>query len=141
MTHTTALDNNLSSQQQITPYSADFPSLSSTDSDFELTLTLIIITDLLSVPRTRIDSVLFWIVKCEISVVYIVYTCKESKIKLHQSTAASTWWCGPQPRLSWVKMAVGFPEGPSYLGQSPHTNHFFTVKPPERPQKGSTQPL
>ena len=37
-------------------YSADFPSLSSTNSDFELTLTLIINTDLLSVPTTRMDS-------------------------------------------------------------------------------------
>ena len=46
-------------QQQITPHSADFPSLSSTNSDFELTLTLIIIADFLSVPKTRIDSDLF----------------------------------------------------------------------------------
>ena len=37
-------------------YSEDFPSLSSTNSDFELTLTLIINADLLSVPRTRSDS-------------------------------------------------------------------------------------
>ena len=94
------LDNNLSSQQQITPYSVDFPSLSSTNSDLKLTLTLIIITDLLSVLKTRIDSDLFWIVKCEISVVYIVCTCKASKIGLHQSTATSTWWCGPRP--VWV---------------------------------------
>ena len=49
--HIAALDNNLSLQQQITPYSADFLSLSSTNSDFELTLTLIIITDFLSVPK------------------------------------------------------------------------------------------
>ena len=77
----TALDNNLSSQQQITPYSADFPSLSSTNSDFELTLTLIIIMDLLSVPKTRTDSDLFWIVKCKISVVYIVYTVHVKRAK------------------------------------------------------------
>ena len=38
---------------------------------------------------------------------------------LHQLTAASTWWCGPRPRLGWVEMAVGLPEGPSYLGHSP----------------------
>ena len=38
---------------------------------------------------------------------------------LHQSTTASTWWCGPQPRLGWVEMAVGLPEGPSYPGHSP----------------------
>ena len=37
-------------------YSADFPSLSSTNSDFELTLTLIIITNFLSVPKPRIYS-------------------------------------------------------------------------------------
>ena len=51
-----ALANNLLSQQQITQYIADFPSLSSTISDFELTLTLIINADLLSVHKTRIDS-------------------------------------------------------------------------------------
>ena len=38
---------------------------------------------------------------------------------LHQSTAASTWWCGPRPRLDWVEMVVGLPEGPSYAGHSP----------------------
>ena len=35
---------------------------------------------------------------------------------LHQSTAASTWWCGPRPRLGLVEMVVGLPEGPSYPG-------------------------
>ena len=38
---------------------------------------------------------------------------------LHHSTAASTWWCGPRPCLGWVEMAVGLPEGPSYLGHCP----------------------
>ena len=38
---------------------------------------------------------------------------------LHQSTAASTWWCGPRPRLGWVEMAVGLSEDPSYPGHSP----------------------
>ena len=38
---------------------------------------------------------------------------------LHQSTAASTWWRGPRPRLGWIEMAVGLSEGPSYPGQSP----------------------
>ena len=38
---------------------------------------------------------------------------------LHQSTAVSTWWCGPRPRLGWVEIAVGLPEGPSYPGHSP----------------------
>ena len=42
-----------------------------------------------------------------------------TNLQLHQSTAASTWWCGPRPRLGWVKMAVGLPEGPSYPGHSP----------------------
>ena len=32
---------------------------------------------------------------------------------LQRSTAASTWWCCPRPRLGWVEMAVGCPEGPS----------------------------
>ena len=32
-------------------------------------------------------------------------------------------------------MAVGLPEGLSYPGHSPHTNHFFAVQPSERPQK------
>ena len=41
------------------------------------------------------------------------------KLVPHQSTAASTWWCGPRPRLGWVEMAVGLPEGPSYPGHSP----------------------
>ena len=45
-------------------------------------------------------------------------------IVLHQSTAASTWWCGPRPRLGWVEMAVGLPEGPSYPGHSPF---FFSL--------------
>ena len=43
---------------------------------------------------------------------------------LHRSKAASTWWCGSRPRLGWVKMAVGFPEGLSYPGHYPHANLF-----------------
>ena len=43
---------------------------------------------------------------------------------LHQSTAASTWWCVPLPRLGWVEMAVGLPEGPSYPN---HSLHFFAM--------------
>ena len=38
---------------------------------------------------------------------------------LHQSTAASTWWCSPRPRLGWAEMAVGLPESLSYPGHSP----------------------
>ena len=34
-------------------------------------------------------------------------------------------------------MAVGLPEGPSYPGYSPHTNHSFAVQPPDQPKKGS----
>ena len=48
--------------------------------------------------------------KCEISITYTVYTCKASKIELHQSIAASTWWCSPLPCLGWIKMTVGLPE-------------------------------
>ena len=55
--------------------------------------------------------------------------------EMHQSTAASPWWCGPQTHLGWVEMAVGLPEGFSYPGHSPQT------MPPEQPQKGSTQLL
>ena len=38
--------------------------------------------------------------------------------RLHQTTAASRW-CGLRPRLGWVKIVVGLPEGPSYPGHSP----------------------
>ena len=44
---------------------------------------------------------------------------------LYQSTAASTLWCGPRPRLGWVEMPVGLSEGPSTPGHFPHTNLFF----------------
>ena len=44
--------------------------------------------------------------------------------KLHQSTATSTWWCGPPTRLGWVKMAVELPEGPSYPGHSPSFSRY-----------------
>ena len=63
---------------------------------------------------------------------------KATSTALHQSTAASTWWCGPRPRLGWVEMAVGLPKGPSYPGHSPTS---FAMLPPERPQEGSTQHL
>ena len=54
-----------------------------------------------------------------------VGTGAEANIR-HQSTAASTWWCGPRPRLGWVEMAVGLPEGPSYPVHSPS---FFAMLP------------
>ena len=66
-------------------------------------------------------------------------TTDATPLALHQPTAASTWWCGPRPRLGWVEMAVGLPEGPSYPGHSP--TFFFAMLPPERPQEGSTQHL
>ena len=46
---------------------------------------------------------------------------------LHQPTAASTWWCGPRPRLGWVKMVIGLPESPGYRGHSPS---FFCYAAP-----------
>ena len=49
-------------------------------------------------------------------------SCKRNDTKRHQlyqSTAASTWWCGPRPRLGWVEMSVGLPEGPRYPRHSP----------------------
>ena len=59
-----------------------------------------------------------------------VDTGAEANIR-HQSTAASTWWCGPRPRLGWVEVAVGLPEGPSYPVHSPS---FFAMLPSDRPQ-------
>ena len=50
-----------------------------------------------------------------------------SKFVLHQSTAASTWWFGPRPRLGWVEMAVGLPESPSYPW---HSSSFFRYAAP-----------
>ena len=47
--------------------------------------------------------------KCEISVVYVVCKCKASKIELYQSTAASTWWCGPRPVWVGSKWLLAFP--------------------------------
>ena len=47
------------------------------------------------------------------------YSSSYEKVVLHQLTAASTWWCGPQLRLGWVEMAVCLPEGPSYPEHSP----------------------
>ena len=43
---------------------------------------------------------------------------------LHQSTAASTWWCCLRPRFGWVEMAVGLPDGSSYPG-TPLTQTIF----------------
>ena len=50
---------------------------------------------------------------------WFLQTINSKMVYLHQSTAASTWWCGPRPRLGWVEMAVGLSEDPSYPGRSP----------------------
>ena len=63
--------------------------------------------------------------KCEISVVYIVCTCKANKIELHQSTAASTGWCGPRPVWVWSKWLLVFPSVPVALG-TPLTQTIFS---------------
>ena len=42
-------------KKKLQQYRADFSSLSSNNCDFELTLTLVINTDFMSVPKTRID--------------------------------------------------------------------------------------
>ena len=49
-----------------------------------------------------------------------------SYLHLHQSTAASTWWCGPRTRLGWIEMADRLPEGPSYPGHSPSFFRYAT---------------
>ena len=50
---------------------------------------------------------------------FVIGTDASNNGELHQSTAASTWLCGPRPRLGWVEMAVGLPKGPSYPELSP----------------------
>ena len=50
-------------------------------------------------------------------------------IFLHQSTATSTFWYGPRPRLGGVETAIGFSEGPNRPGHSSHTNHFSPCCP------------
>ena len=50
---------------------------------------------------------------------YLLQIATRNHMILHQSTAASTWWCGPRRHLGWVEMAVGLPEGPSYPRHSP----------------------
>ena len=52
------------------------------------------------------------------------WSSRSSFFFLHQSTVPSTWWCGPRPRLGWVEMAVGLPEGPSYPG---HSSFIFSL--------------
>ena len=106
----------------------DFPSLSSTNSDFELTLSLISIRTFCSSLK-HVLTLIF--LNSEVRNFCLIYNIA-SKIELHQSTAASTWWRGPKPLLGWVEMAVGLsevPEVPSYLGYSPYTNLFSRCCP------------
>ena len=63
--------------------------------------------------------------KCEISVVYVVCKCKASKTELHQSTAASTWWCGPRPVWVGSKWLLAFPRVPVTSG-TPLTQTIFS---------------
>ena len=115
---------NLSSQQQITPSSADFSSLSSTNSGFELTLTLIITSDLFSVPKTHIDS--FWIVKCEISVLYIVCTVHIKQAKLNCTNQQQPQRGDAVPNPVWVglKWLLAFPRVPVTPGTPSHKPFF-----------------
>ena len=53
---------------------------------------------------------------------------------LHQSTAASTWWCGHRPRLSWSKWLLAFPRVPVTPGTP---LYLFAMLPPERPQQAA----
>ena len=62
--------------------------------------------------------------------IWFTSICKRI-ISLHQSTAASTWWCEPQPRLGWVKWLWAFPRVPVTPGTP---LHFFAMLPPERMQ-------
>ena len=63
--------------------------------------------------------------KCEIFVVYVVCKCKASKIELHQSTAASMWWCGPRPVWVGSKRLLAFPRVPVTPG-TPLTQTIFS---------------
>ena len=95
-----------------------------------------------SIKNELLKTLILWL----LNRLFLFKTQQELRYKiryqaLHQKIAASTWWYSPRPRLSWVEMAVGLPEGPSHPGHSPHTNHFFTMLPSERTQKVSTQAL
>ena len=52
---------------------------------------------------------------------------RRRKFKLLQSTAASTWWCGPRHRLGWAEMAIDVSESPSYARRSPQDFGFAPV--------------
>ena len=54
-----------------------------------------------------------------------ICTCKASKIELHQSTAASTWWCGPRPVWVGSKWLLAFPRVPVTPG-TPLTQIIFS---------------
>ena len=57
---------------------------------------------------------------CAVSTTNTATNC----FRLHQSTAASVWWCG----LRLVEIAVGLAEDYG-LRALPHINHFFAVLP------------
>ena len=57
--------------------------------------------------------------------IYSIYcTGKASKIELHQSTAVSTWWCGPRPVWVGSKWLLAFPSVPVTPG-TPLTQTIF----------------
>ena len=68
--------------------------------------------DLLQIDLLQCKAVFKW------SKIIFFVLLKKYFSRLHQPTAASTWWCAPRPRLGWVEMAVGLPGGPSYPGHS-----------------------
>ena len=57
--------------------------------------------------------------------ILVIYTCKASKIELHQSTAASTWCCDPRPVWVGSKWLLAFPRVPVTLG-TPLTQTIFS---------------
>ena len=57
--------------------------------------------------------------------IYIVCIYSMYKIELHQSTAASTWWCGPRPVWVGLKWLLTFPRVPVTLG-TPLTQTIFS---------------
>ena len=67
---------------KLQPYSADFPSLSSTNCDFELTFTLVINMDFLSVPKIPSISTEKLVLLCHARCVPSRLRCKEHSLLL-----------------------------------------------------------